>query len=326
MRAVVDKIRQRAFELLASGQVGMVLGYTQGSLPMTTRPFAARRPDQAAQLWWDEFCVMNLAAFVPHGGAGRIAVVAKGCDYRSLAVHHHEGRIDLKRDVIVLGVPCGGMLDARRIGQAVGGGEAVCSVHVSGDEVAVRVLDSDITLSRGEVLREACAQCLHRNPVAADEWMDAPTPGDPGGRSESPCARPGDPEPHAGSADLRALFSACIFCFACRQACPLCYCRSCFADTFKPLWLGGAAGNADVLDFHFQRAFHLAGRCTGCGACESACPVGIPVRILARRVSREIERKHGFEAGVNLAEPPPEVLFHPEWHELQGRSRPPSAA
>ena len=53
-----------------------------------------------------------------------------------------------------------------------------------------------------------------------------------------------------------------------------------------PQWCGKTQDEADVATFHLLRAFHCAGRCTDCGACESACPQGIKVRVLHQPRSR----------------------------------------
>jgi formate dehydrogenase subunit beta len=95
------------------------------------------------------------------------------------------------------------------------------------------------------------------------------------------------------------LLSPCIRCYACRNACPLCYCPTCFVDESKPQWVGKSQDAFDVRTFHFLRAYHCAGRCTDCGACERACPVGINMRQLTKKLKRTA-LKFGWEAGLSL--------------------------
>jgi hypothetical protein len=57
---------------------------------MSSYPFLAQTPEEAEALWWDDFCVMNLAKFIPVKRNQKIAVIAKGCDARNLIVHHLE--------------------------------------------------------------------------------------------------------------------------------------------------------------------------------------------------------------------------------------------
>ena len=40
--------------------------------------------------------------------------------------------------------------------------------------------------------------------------------------------------------------------------------------------------------FHVMRAYHLAGRCVGCDACVTVCPMDIPLGKLNRKVAKEI--------------------------------------
>ena len=34
------------------------------------------------------------------------------------------------------------------------------------------------------------------------------------------------------------MIEGCIRCYACRNACPLCYCPTCFVDESRPQWVG----------------------------------------------------------------------------------------
>ena len=69
-------------------------------------------------------------------------------------------------------------------------------------------------------------------------------------------------------------------------------------DESKPQWVGKSLDNTDLRTFHFLRAFHLAGRCTDCGACERACPVGIKVRQFTKKLEKDVWERYQFEAGV----------------------------
>ena len=97
----------------------------------------------------------------------------------------------------------------------------------------------------------------------------------------------------------------CIRCYACRGSCPLCGCEQCFADKNQPQWFPTAADGPGNFAWHVIRAFHLAGRCVGCGACTSACPAGIPLDLLnaamARSALKHFSHRSGREAqGVPL--------------------------
>jgi ferredoxin len=51
--------------------------------------------------------------------------------------------------------------------------------------------------------------------------------------------------------------------------------------------------------YHTTRAFHMAGRCVGCGECERVCPAGIPIQTLMRRMAEEVDGLFGYRAGMD---------------------------
>ena len=101
------------------------------------------------------------------------------------------------------------------------------------------------------------------------------------------------------------LLAPCIRCYACRNACPLCYCPTCFVDESKPQWVGKSIDPVDVRTFHFLRAYHCAGRCTDCGACERACPVGINMRVFTKKLEKDCFEAFGWETGLDPEVRPP---------------------
>jgi len=69
-----------------------------------------------------------------------------------------------------------------------------------------------------------------------------------------------------------------------------------------------------------MRAFHLAGRCTGCKACQEACPVDIPLGLLNRKVAKEVARLFGTpETGKDPTRPEPLTIFRRD-EVLEGAS------
>ena len=71
--------------------------------------------------------------------------------------------------------------------------------------------------------------------------------------------------------------------------------------------MGKSLDPTDVRTFHFLRAFHCAGRCTDCGACERACPVGIKVRQFTKKLEKDMLELYKFEAGISRREAPLDV-------------------
>jgi len=91
----------------------------------------------------------------------------------------------------------------------------------------------------------------------------------------------------------------CLKCYACRAACPLCYCERCLAGNNQPQWIPVASHQTGNLEWHLIRAMHLAGRCIGCGNCERACPVGIPLSLVTHKLGEEVFKNFGGRPGLS---------------------------
>jgi len=85
----------------------------------------------------------------------------------------------------------------------------------------------------------------------------------------------------------------CFKCYACRAACPLCYCTRCTVDDNQPQWISVPSHPLGNLEWHIMRAMHLAGRCTDCEACFNACPMGIPIHLLTKSMLQDVNDNFG---------------------------------
>lgn len=85
----------------------------------------------------------------------------------------------------------------------------------------------------------------------------------------------------------------CFKCYACRSACPLCYCTRCTVENNRPQWIPVASHPLGNLEWHVMRAMHLAGRCTDCEACFNACPMGIPINLLTKSMLQDVSDSFG---------------------------------
>ncbi len=97
----------------------MVIGFRKGTMPMMNEPCFATTPEAVDTLVWDSNCGINLANYLTNRKE-KVAVIAKGCDSRNIVTHIIENKI--KRDQLtIIGVPCTGMIDKRRITGLVAG-------------------------------------------------------------------------------------------------------------------------------------------------------------------------------------------------------------
>ena len=108
----------------------------------------------------------------------------------------------------------------------------------------------------------------------------------------------------------REQFDKCIRCYACRQACPLCICSRCIAEKNQPQWVESSPHPRGNFSWNLIRAYHLAGRCIECEACETACPVNIPLMLVNRAMARTVKGAFDYEPGKDTEVEPPLRTFN----------------
>jgi ferredoxin len=308
MQVYSEKIREAAKRLLSEKRVDAVIGFRRGTVPFMNEPFLAKTPEQADQFVWDGNCGINLANYLPKM-TGNIAIAAKGCDSRSIVIHLLENQIK-REQLYVLGIPCQAMTDKAKIQEKLNGRQ-ILQAEDMGGTVRVSGRDFEQTFERADFLQQNCAICTHRNPVIYDELLGEPV-------KEQEIDRYEDIRKIESmlSEEKRLYFDdlikPCIRCYACRNACPACYCPTCFVDESKPQWMGKTTDPTDTRTFHFLRAFHVAGRCTDCGSCERSCPVGIKMRMFTKKLEKEVKELYGYEAGVIQDQRPPLDTYRPD--------------
>jgi ferredoxin len=265
---MLHQLRETCRRLLTEGTVKVVVGYGQDAADEPAHAVFITRPDDVEQLVWNEHCAANLVKYLhfPEVRAmGKAAIVVKGCDQRALVALAKESQIE-RDEVYAIGMACSGMGNprARKC--------ETCDVHLP--------LHTDTTLGEAEnpslpmQTRYADLEALLRLPAA--ERM----------------------------AFWRGEFARCVKCYACRQVCPMCYCRRCIVEKNRPTAIDTSATLKGNFAWHITRAFHLAGRCVGCYACVRACPAGIDLRLLNQSLARAAETAFSFSAGMDAeAEP-----------------------
>ena len=296
MLGYADKMKEVSRRLLKECKVEVLIGFRQGSMPMMKEPCFVKSDADADQLVWDSNCGINLANYLTNRQEEKIGIFAKGCDSRNIVTHILENKIK-REQLVIIGVPCEGMIDRRKINALIDGEVTA----VTEDENGVRVQGTgfDQTFAKDELLQDNCRICHHRNPVIHDEMLADPVAETPDVDRYADVRAVEEMTPAEKKLHFDDLLAPCIRCYACRNACPLCYCPTCFVDESKPQWVGKGQELVNIRTFHFLRAYHCAGRCTDCGACERACPVGIPMRQLTKKLEKDAKELFDWEAGMS---------------------------
>ena len=268
-------IKTLAKELLSSGKVKAVLGYVNGQ-NMRTKPMIATTPEEADKFVVNKYIINNLSVYLTRDEIkkyGKIGIVAKGCDIKSIVALIQESQLK-REDIYIIGVNCNGV-------------SSDFEKEFNGENIAVK-----------------CLSCQVRTPHVFDEVI--------GQKEELP---KGDDNKLKQIRQVEAMkpeekwdffedeFSKCIKCYACRQACPLCYCERCIVDKSVPRWIESSAHKRGNFSWNLIRAFHLAGRCIGCNECERVCPMDIPLSLLNRKMAMIAEEDFKFVSGMDLNAP-----------------------
>lgn len=307
MLSYAEKIREIAGRLLASGAVDMVIGFRQGTIPMMNEPHFAKTPADVPKLVWDSHCGINLANYLTDRKE-KIGIVAKGCDSRNIVTHIIENKIK-REQLVVIGVPCKGMVDKRKVALKCPG--EISEVIENETGLTAKGNGFSQSFEKKDVLQHNCSLCIHRNPVIHDELVAEPVEEQKGVDRYADVRAVEAMGPEQRWKYFEDLLSPCMRCYACRNACPLCYCPTCFVDESRPQWVGKSQDPNDVRTFHFLRAYHCAGRCTDCGSCERSCPVGINMRIFTKKLEKDCLDLFGWEAGLSLEVRPPLDVYRP---------------
>lgn len=301
MQSIEMEIRDIAKKVLEEKKVDLIVGFEVGSLPLTATPVFIRDTGDVGRLVWNSYCTNNLAKYVLDRKE-KIGVIAKGCDIRSLVGHIKERQIVRER-IFIIGVPCRGMIDRKRIEDDFYGMEILEAKEMD-DDILLAGEGFERKVKRQDYLLTNCVFCKHRNPVIYDELIGELVQEDEKVDEFSQVR-----EFEAKGRDERWAYfceqtSKCIRCYACRNACPLCYCKECFVDSTRPRWIGTTLNPSDVQMYHIIRAFHTAGRCVDCGACVRACPMGVDIRMLTEKLIKDVRDFFDYEAGISIEEPP----------------------
>lgn len=299
------QLREVAEKLLIDKKVDLIIGYEKGTLPLRTRPTFIREPEETKRLVWNSRCENNLSFYLKTVKE-KVGIVAKGCDSRSIVGLIKESQVK-REDIFIIGVPCPGIIDRKKIEDILDGRELLEGVE-SDSQILLKAEGFEETLDQDKLLHASCRSCRHRNPVLSDTLVGKEI-------SQPQTDEYSDVEEFASQQDNErwAYFndetSRCIRCYACRNVCPACYCPQCFVDQSLPTWFDRTPHLSDTLIFHIIRTLHTAGRCVDCGACSRVCPMNVELRMLNKKTEKDVKELYGYEAGKDLEELPPMATF-----------------
>jgi ferredoxin len=308
-----------ATRLFEEGKVDWFLAYARGTVPFKTTPLIARKKEDLQRVWVEDHFTPNLSAYLKEI-RGRVGILVKGCDSRSLVSLLQEGQIR-REDIYVIGLSCPGQIDLRKVAKAVAcDPEEMEEITRRGAEILIRTRSQEKTLPQASSLLDKCLKCAYPKPLV----FDALLPGEYVSPFSSPTG-PGISEPARLLKDefrekpfakrwafWADQFDHCIRCYACRNICPACFCPRCIVEENMPRWVSSLPTQGDNFVFHLMRVMHVTGTCTSCGECERICPMGIPLMKLNEKMADDLQELFDFVAGVDLEKPLPLRTYRQE--------------
>jgi len=255
-------MREKAAALINAGTVAYVIGWRGTRFPDKTAIFFAKDTSEADQFVWNEYTIPLTSKYLmdDRWPEGKIGVFVRGCDSKAINRMLRDNQIE-RDNLYLIGLPCEGKLDDR------------------------------------------CLSCRHKDPVLYDELLWEPETKSDVSPERSRFFRTTELEklsPEAKKAYWDDVYSRCIRCYACRNACPVCTCRECYVDMHRTGFQGKRQDTDENQIFGVTRAFHVGDRCIECGECERVCPMGLPILGQTQRILKTVESLAGeYEAGLN---------------------------
>jgi formate dehydrogenase subunit beta len=318
---IETSIREIARNLLKEKIVDIIIGYAKGTFPLSSTPIIITKEEDVDKLIWNNLCYVNLAKYIvpripqlknSKGEDLKVGIVSKGCVGRALIQLVAENQINLD-NIKIIGIQCNGIINRRKLEKEIGEKD-ILEVTVSNNDIIVKGKDFEQKFPFEEYMNELCKVCKIKSPPTKTSLAKACV----GECQEIASVNDdfsdiSDFESKSSKEKweyIKNLLEPCTRCYACREACPMCYCNLCFVDQNKPIWFGKTTDLSDIIVFHLIRAMHLAGRCVACGACSSVCPMGIDLNFITRKLEKIVKERFNFTSGIDNETLPPMMQFN----------------
>jgi len=198
-KKIEENLKTESIRLLKDGLVTVVLAYGKGFDESHPMPYAAKTVAEVENIVFNEYCNYNMARYLVRYPQGtKIAIAVKAADSRAVIVLIQEEKVK-RENLVILGIPVQGMKNPKT-------GE---------------IIDSKTT-------------CGMYNPVIYDLLLGEEVHGVKNASPYDVLVEYEKMDKEARWEFWKSQLDKCIRCYACRKACPMCYCDPCFIDQSKP--------------------------------------------------------------------------------------------